>query len=103
MTVCLTLFISGDFPESSRIAAAVRHWCERYLPGCYRLDVHDIRDGASPEALPVLATPALALESPPMAVPLSDLVKVSRGIKDKSIYRKNQQRVVYVMKWQRCI
>jgi multidrug efflux pump subunit AcrB len=32
-----------------------------------------------------------------MAVPLSDLVKVSRGIKEKSIYRKNQQRVVYVM------
>jgi len=32
-----------------------------------------------------------------ISVPLSDLVKVSRGIKDKSIYRKNQQRVVYVM------
>lgn len=32
-----------------------------------------------------------------MAMPLSDLVKVSRGIKEKSIYRKNQQRVVYVM------
>ena len=82
MTVCLTLFISGDFPESSRIAAGVRHWCERNLPGCYRLDVHDIRDGASPEGLPVLATPTLALESPPMMVvgDFSDLPRIMAAL-----------------------
>jgi len=32
-----------------------------------------------------------------VSIPLSDLVKVSKGVKEKSINRKNQQRVVYVM------
>lgn len=31
------------------------------------------------------------------AVPIGDLVKVTNGIKEKSIYRKNQKRVVYVL------
>ncbi|CAN5761174.1 efflux RND transporter permease subunit [soil metagenome] len=31
------------------------------------------------------------------AAPVTDLVQVTKGIKDKSIYRKNQKRVVYVM------
>mgnify|MGYP003536277532 FL=1 len=31
------------------------------------------------------------------AVPIGDLVEVTKGVKDKSIYRKNQKRVVYVL------
>ncbi len=64
MTTRLTLYLSGTGPESRRMTAALRAWCERELGGDYRLDVLDI--GARPgngEGPPVLATPALVLGS----------------------------------------
>lgn len=47
------------------MTAALRAWCERELGGDYRLNVLDISDWPKrAENLPILATPALVLESP---------------------------------------
>uniref|UniRef100_I2PWF5 KaiB domain-containing protein n=1 Tax=Desulfovibrio sp. U5L TaxID=596152 RepID=I2PWF5_9BACT len=64
MTTRLTLYLSGTEPESRRMTAALRAWCERELGGDYRLDVLDISQWPKrAENPPVLATPALVLES----------------------------------------
>lgn len=64
MTTRLTLFLSGTEPESRWMSAALRAWCERELGSDYRLDVLDISQWPKrAENLPVLATPALVLES----------------------------------------
>jgi len=76
MTTRLTLFLSGTGPESRRMTAALRAWCERKLDGNYRLDVLDICALPSvAQDIPVLATPALVLESPTRLVvgDLSDI------------------------------
>jgi circadian clock protein KaiB len=78
MTTRLTLYLSGTGPESRRMTAALRAWCERELGGDYRLNVLDI--GQWPkraDALPVLATPALALESP-ARITVGDLSDIPR-------------------------
>ncbi len=76
MTTRLTLFLSGTEPESRRMTAALRSWCERELGGDYRLDVLDIRHwpGAA-DNMPILATPALVVE-PPGRVTVGDLTDI---------------------------
>lgn len=66
MTAHLKLFVSGAVPETWRMAAAVRVWCDRTFAGDYRLDVLDVLqwpDLAKTHC--VLATPALDLDSSP--------------------------------------
>jgi circadian clock protein KaiB len=66
MATCLKLFISGSAPETCRMVAAVRSWCEQMLAGDYRLDVFDVLQVPDQaKHYGVLATPAMVLESPP--------------------------------------
>jgi circadian clock protein KaiB len=83
MATCLKLFIAGSAPETCRMVAAVRSWCEQMLAGDYRLDVLDVLqrpDLAKQHG--VLATPAMVLESPPARLvgDFSDLAKTMAAL-----------------------
>lgn len=63
MTTRLTLFLAGITPDDTRLATAIRRWCDRELGGDYRLDVLDVRRWPlNVENIPVLVTPALSLD-----------------------------------------
>ncbi len=80
MTARLTLFVSGTAPAASRLASAVRAWCEEVFAGDYRLDVFDVP--VRPEQArrhAVLATPTLLLDAPPVRL-VGDLSDIARAM-----------------------
>jgi circadian clock protein KaiB len=62
----LHLYVAGLSPRSQTAIENVKKLCDKYLPGRYELNVHDIyqKPGSAKEAQ-ILAAPTLVKELPP--------------------------------------
>ena len=68
----LRLYVTGMTPKSTRAIANVRRLCEKYLEGCYELDVIDIyQQPKLAKGEQIIATPTLIKKLP---LPLRKLV-----------------------------
>ena len=68
----LRLYVTGMTPKSTRAIANVRKLCEKYLEGCYELDVIDIyQQPKLAKGEQIIATPTLIKKLP---LPLRKLI-----------------------------
>ena len=68
----LRLYVTGMTPRSTRAIANVRKLCEKYLEGCYELDVIDIyQQPTLAKGEQIIATPTLIKKLP---LPLRKLI-----------------------------
>jgi len=68
----LRLYVTGMTPRSTRAIANVRKLCEKYLEGCYELDVIDIyQQPTLAKGEQIIATPTLIKKVP---LPLRKLI-----------------------------
>ena len=68
----LRLYVTGMTPKSTRAIANVRKLCEKYLEGCYELDVIDIyQQPTLAKGEQIIATPTLIKKLP---LPLRKLI-----------------------------
>ena len=68
----LRLYVTGMTPRSTRAIANVRKLCEKYLEGCYELDVIDIyQQPTLAKGEQIIATPTLIKKLP---LPLKKLI-----------------------------
>ena len=68
----LRLYVTGMTPKSTRAIANVRKLCEKYLKGCYELDVIDIyQQPKLAKGEQIIATPTLIKKLP---LPLRKLI-----------------------------
>ena len=81
----LSLFVAGASPNSIRAITNLKHLCETYLAGCYRLEVIDIyQQKELAEQQQIIALPLLIKHLPlperRMIGDMSDTGKVLKGL-----------------------